>query len=79
MIARKGSVPRPLLELIVENNTWIGAPIVRRALLGNPRVSSEAILKLLRLTPKHELKSIQKTNTYSMQVREAAKRVLENA
>ena len=79
MIARKGSVPRPLLELIVENNTWIAAPIVRRALLGNPRVSSEAILKLLRLTPKHELKSIQKTNTYSMQVREAAKRVLENA
>lgn len=78
-IARKGSVPRPLLEFIVENNTWISAPIVRRALLGNPRVNAEAILKLLRLTPKHELKTIHKTTTYSTQVRDAARKVLENA
>ena len=55
-MARKGSIPRPLLELIVENNTWIQAPIVRRAILGNPRVSTEAIMKLLRMTPKHELR-----------------------
>src|SRR5204863_1886341 len=26
-IARKGTVPRPLLELIVENNAWIQAPM----------------------------------------------------
>src|SRR5262249_6160224 len=32
-IARKGTLPRPLLELIVENNGWIQAPMVRRALL----------------------------------------------
>lgn len=78
-IARKGSVPRPLLEAIVENHTWISAPIVRRALLSNPRVSSEAILKLLRLTPKHELKSIHKTTTYSTTVRDAARKVLDSA
>jgi hypothetical protein len=76
-IARKGTAPRPLLELIIENNTWIQAPIVRRALLGNPRVSSEAILKLLRITPKHELKVIYKTTTYSTQVRDAARKVLD--
>ena len=76
-IARKGTVPRPLLELIAENNTWIQAPMVRRALLGNPRVSSEAIMKLLRITPKHELRVIHKTTTYSAQVREAARKVLE--
>src|SRR5262249_20084372 len=71
-IARKGTAPRPLLELIVDNNTWIQAPQVRRALLSNPRVSGEAILKLLRITPKHELKTIYKATAYSAQVREAA-------
>jgi hypothetical protein len=76
-IARKGTVPRPLLELIVDNNTWIQAPMVRRALLSNPRVSSEAIMKLLRITPKHELKIIHKTTTYSSQVRDMARKVLD--
>jgi len=76
-IARKGSVPRPLLETIVENNAWIQSPLVRRALLTNPRVSSEAILKLLRMTPKHEVRSIWKTTTYSQLVRDTAKKVLE--
>jgi Tfp pilus assembly protein PilZ len=76
-IARKGTIPRPLLELIVDNNGWIQAPIVRRALLTNPRMSSEGIMKLLRLTPKHELKGIYKTTTYSTQVREAARKVLD--
>jgi hypothetical protein len=76
-IARKGTIPRPLLEQITENNTWIQAPVVRRALLGNPRMSGEGIMKLLRITPKHELKIIYKTTTYSSQVREAARKVLD--
>ena len=76
-IARKGSVPRPLLETIVDNNGWIQSPLVRRALLTNPRVASEAILKLLRMTPKHEVRSIWKTTTYSQLVRDTAKKVLE--
>lgn len=75
-IARKGTVPRPLLEQIADNNTWIQAPIVRRALLGNPRVPNESIAKLLRITPKHELKTIVKTGSYPMQVRDAAKKLL---
>ena len=76
-IARKGSVPRPLLETIVENNAWIQSALVRRALLTNPRVASEAILKLLRMTPKHEVRTIWKTTTYSQLVRDTAKKVLE--
>jgi hypothetical protein len=76
-IARKGTIPRPLLEQIIENNTWIQAPVVRRALLGNPRMSGEGIMKLLRITPKHELKIIYKTTTYSSLVREAARKVLD--
>jgi hypothetical protein len=76
-IARKGSAPRPLIEQIVENNAWIQSPLVRRALLTNPRVSSEGILKLLRITPRPELKVICKTTTYSTQVRDAARKVLD--
>ena len=76
-IARKGSAPRPLIEQIVDNPAWIQSPLVRRALLTNPRVSSEGILKLLRITPRPELKVICKTNTYSTQVREAARKVLD--
>ena len=75
-IARKGTVPRPLLELIVDNNSWIQAATVRRALLSNPRVNGEAIMKLMRITPKHELKTILKSTAYSPQVRDAAKKVL---
>jgi hypothetical protein len=76
-IARKGTVPRPLLEHIVENASWTQAPIIRRALLSNPRVTGEAIMRLLRLTPKHELKMIYKSTTYSTQVRDAARKLLE--
>ncbi|MDH5670861.1 MAG: PilZ domain-containing protein [Myxococcales bacterium] len=75
-IARKGTVPRPLLDLIVDNNAWIQAPPVRRALLGNTRVSYEGIVKLLRITPKQELKSIHKTTAYPNSVREAARKLL---
>jgi hypothetical protein len=52
--------------------------MVRRALLSNPRVSSEAIMKLLRITPKHELKIIHKTTTYSSHVRDMARKVLDS-
>ena len=34
-------------------------------------------MKLLRITPKHELRVICKTTTYSNQVRDIAKKVLE--
>lgn len=76
-IARKGTVPRPLLELILDNNAWIQVVTVRRALLGNPRVTGEGINKLLRITPKHELKTIAKTTAYSSMVREAARKMLD--
>lgn len=76
-IARKGSVPRPLLEQIADNNSWIQAPIVRRALLGNPRTTAESIQKLIRATPKHELKLMLKTTSYPIAVRDAARKALK--
>lgn len=76
-IARKGTLPRPLIDVILDQGAWIQSPLVRRALLGNPRLSGEGIMKLLRITPKHELRLIHKTVTYSNQVREAARKVLD--
>jgi hypothetical protein len=76
-IARKGTVPKPLLEVILDNGAWVKSPQVKRALLGNPKLGADAIGKLLRTTPKHELKLIEKGTAYAMPVREAARKLLK--
>jgi hypothetical protein len=75
-IAHMGSLPVPLLELIVTNGAWLASAMVRRALLGNPRLVGEAIAKVLRAMPHGELKLVPKQTAYSAQVREAARRLL---
>ena len=75
-IARKGTVPKPLLEIILDNPGWIKADAVRRALLSNPKLSADAVLKLLRATPKHELKMIEKGTAYGAAVRDSARKLL---
>jgi hypothetical protein len=76
-IARKGTVPKPLIELILENGAWTKADAVRRALLGNPKLNSDAVLKLLRITTKHELKMIEKGSAYAHSIRELARKLLK--
>jgi hypothetical protein len=76
-MARKGTMPRPMVDFIVDNATWVQQGAVRRALLGNPRVSSEGVLKILRATPKHELKAITKSTAYAAQIRDAARKLLK--
>ena len=75
-IARKGTVPKPLLDVILDNAAWIKADAVRRALLSNPKIGPDAVLKLLRATPKHELKMIEKGTAYGAAVRESARKLL---
>jgi hypothetical protein len=75
-IARYGSLPRVLLEIIVGNNVWLQVPEVRRALLSNPRLGTDQIMKVLRLTPKHELKLAAIQTAYPIAVRHAAKLLL---
>ena len=77
-IARYGSLPRVLLEIIVGNNAWLQIPEVRRALLSNPRLATDQIMKVLRLTPKHELKLAAIQTAYPHTVRNAAKLVLDD-
>jgi len=75
-IARMGALPRPLVEVIVANGGWLQIPEVRRALLGNPRLGTDQIHRVLRLLPKHELKLAGIQTAYPHAVRDAAKRML---
>jgi hypothetical protein len=75
-IARYGSLPRVLLEIILANNAWLQVPEVRRALLANPRLGTDQIMKVLRLTPKHELRLAAVQTAYPYAVRNAAKMLL---
>lgn len=75
-IARMGTLPRPQLEQIVGNPQWLTSGQVRRALLANRRLSLALIDKVLRATPKHELKLAPRQTAYPQQVRDAAKRLL---
>ena len=75
-IARMGALPRPLIELIVGNGAWLQIPEVRRALLTNPRLATDHIVRVLRLLPKHELKLAGVQTAYPFAMRDAAKRIL---
>ncbi|HUH05470.1 MAG TPA: hypothetical protein VML75_25920 [Kofleriaceae bacterium] len=75
-IARMGALPRPLLELIVGTAAWLTSGQIRRGLLQNHRLTREMVEKVLRATPKHELKLIPKQTAYPHPVREAARRLL---
>lgn len=76
-IARMGALPKPQLELICANSAWLQIPEIRRALLSNPRLSVDQIMRVVRLLPKHELKLAVSQPSYPQPVRSAAKRVLQ--
>lgn len=75
-LSRMGTMPRPLLDVIVGNPGWLQAPQVRRALLSNPRLSHEAIQKVLAALPKDELRVVPRNTAYPVAVRMAAKGML---
>lgn len=75
-MARKGSMPRPLLDHISDNEQWVRHSLVRRALLANPRLSGDAITKVLRSLPPRELKLVPQQTAYPPAVRQAATRLM---
>jgi predicted DCC family thiol-disulfide oxidoreductase YuxK len=77
-IARMGALPRPMVEVICNNGAWLQIPEIRRALLSNPRLGTDQILRVLRLVPKHELKLAATATSYPHPVRDAAKRLLRD-
>jgi hypothetical protein len=75
-IARKGTLPVPLLEKIVGNEGWVASPEVRRALLSNPRLRGQPLRKVLDALPAAELQLVEKQTAYPSHVREEARRRL---
>ena len=72
-LARMGTMPRPLLELLVGNPAWLQVPQIRRALLANPRLSQDMVHKVLGLLPRDELLLVPQITAYPPAVRMAAK------
>jgi Tfp pilus assembly protein PilZ len=78
-MARKGTMPRPLLDLIAENEQWIRHSLVRRALLANPRLGADAVNRVLRTLPPRELKLVPQQTAYPQSVRQAATRLMRGS
>jgi len=75
-IGRKGTLPRPLVELIAANAAWLAAGEVQRALLSNPRSSPAVVAKVLLAMPRGELALVPQQTAYPASVRAAARKAL---
>lgn len=75
-ISRMGTLPKPLIDTIVSRAGWLTKPLIRRALLSNPRLDGRSLTKVLRALPKNELVLVTSQTAYPYKVREAAKRLL---
>ncbi len=75
-MARKGTLPRPLVELIANNEAWMRQAVIRRALLANPRLAMESATKILRCLSARELKLVPQQTAFPATVRQAAQRLL---
>jgi hypothetical protein len=76
-IARKGTVPRPLLESLAGHASWLAAPEVQRALLSNPRSTPAVVGKVLQSMARGDLALVARQTAYPHAVRAAAKKRLE--
>lgn len=76
-IARMGMAPLNLLESICGNAAWLAAGEVRRALLSNPRLGDDGMMRVLRAMPRHELTMVASQTVYHQKVRKAAKSLLQ--
>jgi hypothetical protein len=75
-IARKGTVPRPLIETIAGHPSWLAAGEVQRALLGNPRTTPAIVAKVLSVMTRADLQLVPIQTAYPQVVRMQARRLL---
>jgi hypothetical protein len=75
-IARKGTLPRPLVETIAGHSAWVAAPEVQRALLGNPRSTAAIVGKVLGSMSRSDLSLVPQQTAYPQGVRMQARRLL---
>jgi hypothetical protein len=75
-IARKGTVPRPLIESLASRPAWVAAPEVQRALLSNPRATPAVVSRVLQTMARSDLALVVKQTSYPHSVRALAKKIL---
>jgi hypothetical protein len=75
-IAKMGTLPRPLVNIIVNHAAWIAIPEVQRALLSNPRCSGQDLERVLRTMKPSELARVAQQSSYRGEVRSAAQRLV---
>lgn len=76
-IATMGTLPGPLMDLIVANPAWISNEQVRRVLMANPALKGQNVMTVLRCLNRPELEIAAKQPCYPWAVREGARRLLK--
>jgi hypothetical protein len=71
-IAKMGTLPKPLVNVIVNHAAWIAIPEVQRALLSNPRCGGADLERVLRAIKPSDLARIAQQSSYRGEVRSAA-------
>jgi hypothetical protein len=75
-MAKSGSLPMTLVNLIVNNKAWLADGAIQAALLQNPRVSGAHLERVLRALPQSELQRISEQTSHRSQVRLGAKKLI---
>ncbi|MCU0656714.1 MAG: hypothetical protein MUF64_16120 [Polyangiaceae bacterium] len=78
-IAKKGSIPRPLIDTIAGNSAWLATAEVQRALLSNPRTGPHLLPRILRSLSRADLALVPQQGSYPSAVRAAAKKMLQGS
>jgi hypothetical protein len=75
-MAKSGSLPTTLVNLIVANKAWLADGAIQAALLQNPRVTGPHLDRVLRALPQAELQRISEMTSHRSQVRMGAKKLI---
>lgn len=77
-IAKNGTLPRPLVGIVVSNSGWLATPEVQRALLSNPRCAGPQLERVLRAMPRGELSRLVQHCPYRAEVRTLARKLTQD-
>ena len=78
-ISRNGTLPKPLVRVIVSNPGWVSSPEVQRALMSNPRCSGPDLERVIRSIDPHELKRLTQHCPYRAEVRSLVRQLAPRA
>lgn len=75
-IAKNGTLPKPLVSVIVGNGAWLASSEVQRALLTNPRCSGPHLDRVLHAMSRSDLSRLAQSCPYRAEVRAAVQKLV---